>query len=363
MKEKVPVFDPSEEVRKLHSLSGEERRTKHAEFREKYAEQQESLARIQESIVSRVRENPNLTAGELRALVREETKAIGFPEEWEDIALEIGDRYIERHEMINSIRKEYPEDTDLFFALFNHRPEGRVEISERPLMLGVRCQNLRDYQYIIEHFAQSSHASSSDLERRSAAIVLRNCMIPELDGMVAVEKQNVFFADKRKRESSFDHEERHILNSFFSEGFQEFLFSPRLSLDLREIGKELDRDLKLFLYYYEVHIKDELLAYLESDGATVEVYRILTQEDGLYDYSARLRRFIREEAEQGQFNVKAITAAVEKYLVKQYQEDVWVGIEVIRKLLSLGWSSEKISSYLIREPLRKWSKVVKRLGV
>lgn len=374
-------FAPAEELAKIKKAPKEKRPRLLSEFKEKWRQQKEGLAKVQELMIGRIRENPDMPLKELYEeamktaapynLSFEQKTRIGF----------ILFNYAEKHREVEKIRKKYPDDTDLYAAVFGKKPDGKIEVIKGPMTLFFRAYNINDYAYIYtQAFMENRKLTLKDVfaARRTGGVSLGNSLIKGLEGTIIAQNiEEEIHPNSAQNQAGTNailvHEEQHAIKRLFPEyvNNQKLWKLDEEMMDLA-LGGAGRTEMENFIKYsfrkdredMEIEAKNEILAFLKEEFYwPKEVFHILTKkqkEGGSYDYFAASQR-----PERIDFIAKLSNAPVheiaEDVYKTEYHRLIKEGIDAFTELRKSGYSTEETIALLINEPLAKWEKVVKRL--
>lgn len=372
-KEEIPVspigpdevFNPERELAEINSLPKEKRREKLQEFKEKLAYQKEGLARTQEELTDTIRENPDISWPDLYGkAVNLLVKYGADTKENQNKVKEILSRYWWRHIAIKEARKEFPDENQLFEAVFGRPPRGKIEVIEGPVTLYFRCYNIKDYalisqQTFLEHRAPSW--SEKRASRMEGGVSVGTSLIPNLQGTIIAERAEGEFSNNGK--NIYIHEEQHAIKRLFEE---------RPIRIIRPHEKEADVPLVDWIRksrerLAELSVKDEILAFMKEDRWNAnDIFNFLIKpgkNGGLYDYLSSEKTEIISIHSKG-MNLdekKKLIETVKRVFETEYHDLIRNGIRSFQDLIDFGYSIEQTVALLNAEPLSKWPKVVKRL--
>ncbi len=128
------IFNPEKELSEIKIASKKERKQKLQEFKEKLAYQKEGLARTQEELTNIIRENPDIAWRELYGKTLDLLVKYGADEQ-KDKVRKILSNYHWRHLAIKEAREKFPDENQLFEAVFGRPPRGKIEVIEGPVTL------------------------------------------------------------------------------------------------------------------------------------------------------------------------------------------------------------------------------------
>lgn len=370
-------FSPEEEIQDILTLPKEERREKLKEFKEKLAYQKEGMGKIQEQVIQFIREKPDASIGQLFELVRDFGPSYGFTEEQKEVARSMLQEYATKHNAIREVRKETPNDDELYGRLFGAMPQGKVEIIEGPMTLYFRCHDPVDYARIhSQAFIEGRSVSETDIyaANMSGGVSIETSKIPALSGTIIAENS------KGKQfgpfeESILRHEEQHAIRLVFNNindlNFVKSSLAGYHELEHADASKErmvlLERNLKTIRNNVGERAKNEILAYFKQNAySPQEILDILKKpaaEGGLYDYLAHSKDFLENKLTKllGEENRELIQNSIRNVLEIQYRNLLDDGVHSFQNLIHAGCNRDQAIAILIKEPLPKWEKAVKRL--
>lgn len=375
------IFDPEKEIQVLLKVPKEERKQKLAEFKEKLTFQKVGLARVQDILINEIRSKPNGKIEDFYDMATEMGAEFGMNETQRKDTKEVLARYEKQHNAIENIRKEFPSDKDLFRALFNKIPKGKIEVVVGPVSLSFKCHDFEDYMAVFFFNRMKGSGKKRDFtdEEREEAMASKGVNVPSLsypDIGWAIMAENAsgvgnFSQSDKESKQIFTHEEQHTIKSFFEKeelldpNHPSLLFPVRKSfLDAQteaEKEKILERYFRAFRHNAEEYAKDEILAYYK-DGRLSSVYESLAETDGgNYDYLADPKKidylWMKTSDE-----IRALSKRVrDRVLIEEYKEILANGVDSVRKMEAGGYDKEEIIALLTHEPLAKWGKAVGRV--
>ncbi len=419
--EGLPVegeFNPTLELEKVRALRGVERQNALRVFKEKLTAQKEGIALMQERIISEIRKGPDLSEEAIMTFVEPFKKQYGLTHEQVSATRDVVRAFHEKHDAVKEMRESYPDDAHLFESLFGKAPLGRVEIIAGPITLYTRCYDERDYAYIYrQKFLKRDEVTQEDIldADKSGGVSLGTARQQELRGCLIAE--NVKGVPD---ETTHIHEEQHAVKRLFQSAIQDDV--PEVSVlerwsrgeplsgnedikkrpfqnkskevpllpvleakDDTERASSLLRWLRYKRESIEESARDEIFAYLKTIPLRTfknpvlkeepakfsrnedNVYKTLTRSEkdgGLYDYYADTKPELMKMllSELGSEKTELVQKSMEKVFVTEYRTLIRDGIDTFLTLRRRGNSVEKTIGLLVNEPLRKWPKVVDRLG-
>jgi len=365
------IFDPEAALKRVRKFPKKEQSQELKEFKEKLAYQKEGLARIQEQLIIAIRKNPDASTGQLYEIVRDFGPRYGLTEAQKETAKSMLQTYVEKHKRVREIRGQCPDDDDLWFALFGNIPRGRIEVIEGPMTLYFRCHDIVDYGLIYsQSFLQNRQITQEDerVANMSGGVSVGTSLAKGLDGTIIAEN-----AEGRPFEGyakgTFLHEEQHAMKKLF----REELTKNNALQELKASKTDEEREAAMRHYFQwlrhneEGRAKDEIFAFLKdgfhSPQDTLKYLTESKEEGGLYDYFANeeegLIQFLVPKL--GEKHKPLIQKTVQQVFVTEYRKFLEDGIGAFTALREEGYSQEQTIALLIKEPLTKWEKVVRRL--
>lgn len=372
-------FNPEEELRNIRRASKEERAEKLDKFKEKLSFHKEGLGQMQERLIQEIRKNPDASFEELYQMALQIGARYGMNEQQRETAKEILQTYTEKHAKIRELRERYPNDKDLYRALFGQNPKGRVEVITGPITFYFRCQNLDDYTRIdSQSFWRGTDITAKDRKEAkvTSGVSIATSLIPGLEGAIIAENSSSMggigyaFKSLSGFHSIHPHEEQHAIKRLFSDKVVEHSTLERL--ESATTDKERERALKSYLRhrrqdYFENRAKGEILAYFkggnDSAQTIVEILIKPQEKQGLYDFLADDEDYIKNRlaGKLGSQFQNLIDKAVNEVYRVEYKQLLKDATRAIWQLKKTGHSTDKAISILIHEPLSKWKKAVERL--
>jgi ribosomal protein S17E len=345
-------------------------------FKGKLAFQKEGLAKLQEHLLEEVRKNPDASLEEISRIAGQYADSYGFSEKQRNVIQTLTERYIKQHQVVHDLRRKYPDDRELFKALFGKEPKGRVKIFEEPMMFYVRIFHPTDFAGAsLNKYQRGEKVTFRNIVSSSittSGIVLENVLIPELKGAVIAEDATLLaklltleiFPSK----TLYRHEEQHVIENLAADiTRQEMKTTYKLALD--DDKRSQERTLKKFFrwcrQFGEGHTKNELLAYLKTGEGSLWILYIMMKPEalgGLYDFfSEVVKKYIDRLSNDFGENIRPVAKrAAWAVFKKEYFQLLRNSIAAYGALKKQGYNHEEVTAMLMYEPLRKWPRVVKR---
>lgn len=365
------TFRPEKEIKEILKRPQEERPRALRRFKEKFTYQQAGLAEMQERLVRLIRSNPDIPIEKLSQEAVEFRNKYGFTYNQHLITKKVLEKYVDKHQAVREIRKEYPDQNELFQALFGRPPHGKIEVVEGPMTLYFRCHDLEDYALIYsEAFLAGRELIVEDMESAdmSGGVSIGTSLAPGLEGAIIAEKaEGRPFSDPDAKRILI-HEEEHAIQRLFEETRRR----ESALQELRKAGTDKERELLIKRYCRwlgepaEERAKNEILAYFKSGDSAMDIFMNLTRINGLYDYNAEHREelpeFLAEEI--GEEHRPLIEKAVRDVFSYEYSSLINRAIRAFatlrEKLIIYGYSpqeaAEKAVLILNTKPLPKWER-------
>lgn len=364
-------FESEESLRAVRAKSGEARKDALAQWKESYVAQRSALAESQVAILKRLREKdkPEATKEDLRALFQESAGKEGFSRAQERVVLAALDIVEERRKIIRAVRERFPDDRELFQAVFGVTPIGHVRVEQNPIHLNFVCSNRVDL-YRTFHFQKtrlsaffavikellSSSSKGGTFEEHV------NMRLPDLNGMVVVvdeSNKDMALGDVRV------HEEQHMIRRIIRASVQK----ARAEEDG---SREQTPETRLVQEYKDVienDIADELLAL--NKGGVRTTSNIMASSYFLQiigSYTGALQEQIsRLKKDDEPATDKGISRTELEYILRElnsraYQEKLWEETKEANiaygRLVNIGGRShEEVTALLEVEPLRRWRRL------
>jgi hypothetical protein len=294
------------------------------------------------------------------------------------IANEAMDKFVAKRKAIKEVREKYPDDRELFRALYGKYPEGEIRIDVETAMLSVICYDLRDYGYIHSKGWKNPGSLPKDknLERANLSRGVTNvsCLIPELSDAISI--QNAQGRNEAQISHVNTHEERHIINGLLErkEPIGNYITANEVAEKLRkgateeEIEKIFIKGCRFERRTGERRARDEILAYLK-DGTDLDIIegtlKEKESEGGIYDFLAKYTKpeFVDEVVERyGEKHKDTIAWAARKVFINEYHELIEKSLDAFRRLKDEGgYPHSQAIEILSQEPLGRWAKVTERI--
>ncbi len=389
------VFEPRKSLHELKDAQTrakqmlEERVTARRELREKLNYQKEGRVLMQEKLIEEIRKNPDIGLDRLEAIAGEYFDKYGFGHEAQIMTKHILEDYVHNHDKIIHYREKYPDNKDLYTALFGVAPRGDISDYDYAWVYNgkfLEILDTREGQMIpILNKSEIEEADWSD------GASLRQCAAPGLEGIVNIEnisqvlkKYNISSGDQNEISKYEEyskrirtHEEQHSLIRIFKShkiekggGLGSVLtaITRAQTKDEKEIAVRnyfvLTRELGEHRY------RDELLAFLKESADpniahTEELLDLLSQakeRGGLYDFWNSQSPLFHESEylEPLGLNPSEYASLWDQVFVKEYEDILKNGIKAFVALRGYGYSPEATVAHLITEPVVRWPQVARR---
>lgn len=375
------VFDPESDLKEVQEAPKKEKREKLKEYKEKLAYQKEGLAHFQVEVLDTIMKNPDVTIEELFEVSKKYNSRYGLTFRQTRSAYMALEAYTEKHQAIKEITEEYPDGVELFKAMFNRDPLGKIELIKSPMALYFRIHNPEDYAFVYSgaYLPEIDQKMREDMAERSASTGgarlnrgFADKKFNKLKGLILIENaRGEEFGIKEK--AIFAHEEQHVINSFLKDEMTRYDYFKNVETATTE--EEQARILRRYFIYlrehHEARAKHEILSYFKqgfgSQNIKAELMK-LKEKGGLYDYISERKQGIIDFAIRrlGEDKRELIEDIAEQVFVKEYRKLIEDGVNVFLQLRSEfthDYSRKEVMAILHHEPLSQWSKLLKRLPI
>ncbi|MBI4114532.1 MAG: hypothetical protein HY445_01665 [Candidatus Niyogibacteria bacterium] len=383
------VFNPYSARHSILTAPTKERREKLKEFKEKLAYQKIGLAVMQEKIVEEIRSHPDESSQTLSQYAQAFEKQYGFTSDQIELIEQMIETYASAHQQVKDVRKKFPNDSDLFQAMFKVQPKGNIEVIEGPLTLYFRCHDLEDYTIIYSGVWRRSRGIT-DLDIQEA-----NSTGGVSIGRVPVNGQSCFVIAEKAEGQSFQdaqsilaHEEQHAIKQLFDDNEFDFDQSRPQWAKMIEAVENNDEDREFWIkqclrddrHFLERYAKDEILAFMKQENnfdsdypqlVNQGIYNVLTRpvsRGGIYDYfgdprfgdikNRNIDAVVRGVGEELRPEVERMAKEV---FESEYHAIIKNSLDAYMTLKEKGFTLEQITAILLKEPLSKWQRVVDRI--
>lgn len=362
------VFDPEKEVKKILKAPREEKPRTLKEFKKELADQKEGIAAMQETLEKIIRENPDASLEKLYQAAEDMNIALDLKltDNQKEIAKSVLEKYVEKHNKIKEVREKYPDDKELFKALFGRYPRGKIEIIKKPMVFYFRIHDLKDFAFIsTQSFLKGREFTRSELEEVrdiGGNFIHGGLLLSDCDGIVIIGNvQMEGFLDSEK--DIVAHEEQHAVNhliaNIFRPGHETFKRTFKNTAEQFNIVQE-------YLLWHRNLLDDvaasDLLAYLKQESYTREDILInitIAVKDRIKEMLSPINNILNKLNKNELLEIGKLME--EKFNMEEYFRMVEGGMNSLQKLRENNYSDEKIAALLINEPLAKWPKVAERL--
>lgn len=383
-------FSPGRELLSISRGPAAGRRERIEEFKNKLRFQQDGLIKIQGRLSDLILQNPDISKEELEKETELYEDVFGFADEQRFIADDAIGTISARRDAIKNIRHEYSKDEDLFEAVFERAPKGKIEVWTGPMFLYFRCYEPEDYEYVYSGGwkAGLSAPKKEELVREAKrGLGVRKHSVPRKDlfGSVGAENTSRLAtmsaggpeAELTLAKQIFTHENEHCVNGFFKETWMRDIetwpnFHKAKTLEERKNG--IVRFFRSQQKADEVDLQDEILAYLqEGRRSPEELPEFLTKskaEGGVYALQEDLDphfliNFLSDsglipEEEKPLYEKLIKEVASRKDLGAEFKRLATEGISVFRALRERGYSKDETLALLRTQPLRGWKNLLRR---
>lgn len=283
--------------------------------------------------------------------------------------------------IVARLRKECPNDNDLFATLNGLQPKGKIEIYPCLASIYIRCWDKEDYALIHRKDPTDYNLSLSpeDIEIASRSGGISDYNKKYKISIIAENNDKGLSFDEERPQAVFIHEQQHVLWKYFSNldllhSDPDLLEAINLDFNQKRAKGLINKKLNEYsINFFERFVADEISAYVKDGTEKEKIKNILlrTKNDGgLYDYAGTMVKngtkarqiLFRDEHIDKNSEAKIneiIKESVQEIFVKKYREVVQDGIEAMMKLVEMLGADEAIF-LLMNKPLRVWPKIVKR---
>ena len=403
-------FDPGEELAKIRKFTPEEREK--LSYKERIEIQKERLDRFKKELIKQrkgitdlqiklekyIRAEPNSSLCELLKVVSGERAELRLSDKQIAQFRNILKRYIKIHQSVKEYRKNYPDDKELYKALFKREPKGKIEVWESPITFYFRCFNIKDFVWVtrgddtardIRDLAEVQ-GQAILLDENGFAITLENTSTTE-----TVCKESCLNLDQESR-IAFEHEEGHTLQQLLrgkNLALPLFIDCLKSKTDKKSIEAAIEEYFRLQRKEIESDAQDEILAFFKSMpiekleekiiaghyalmqisptvDAVIELlnYWLKAKGEGTLELlrtkKIRILELLRIKKLRGIEFERVRTEIIRKsdeIIKEKYKQHVKEGIKALGLLLKSGYTKEEIITLLNVEPLDHWLKLAYRL--
>ena len=368
------IFDPQAELQDINLGNAAAR----ADFKAKSAYQQKGIVDTQVELENTIRKNPDISLDELQKQIDAASNKYGFSPYQKSTFRGVNLEYHQRHVVIEKIFAKYPDDNSLYKAMFGKEPIGKVVITQGPISINIRVNNIEDYKDAAKYI-KSDHpvsfpgglaASSDDWWPRSVTLEGLNW---DSDWITKLTRPDLLFQENQL----LNHEEQHIINNLF-----DGIVTPKYPIDSvdtyeawdglinsirthneEQISISLKKFVDLAKKQAEPKIVNELSAYLKEDVPTDLIYKILTNPDRSYNFYGRQKIGLSSQIEELLHGLTdADRQIISNVLDQEYNNlEIKNGLDAFNGLLSKGYTRNEALAYLQKEQLTDWPKIESRI--
>lgn len=375
------VFDPEEELKQIRQLPREEKRQALEEFKEKLAAQKEGLSKLQSEIINEFKGNPDATHDELMNKIKKEGTNYGITDKQIDLASEIIKNFQAEHQRVKELREEFPDDNELFKAMYGRLPAGKVEAEIRPTTILFKIYDENDFAYVVgANRSQKSIVDISETDKRKAEVLRGSCIPWNLDALLnntlIVNMSNSNNLIEKGYNEVINHEEQHAFNTLFTEAKS----VSNAKQELLNSQTDTERETALYRYFTDkrraqgdTQAKDEIMAFYTGEEAysPEKITDILTYSDNIttYSYFEKALDILRQHLgkdlipKMGKERFDEMTEKLfHKVFEDEYKKVIQQGAQAFDDLRKKGgFKTSEIVGMLTHEPLRKWPLTAKRM--
>src|SRR3989304_774097 len=369
-------FDPLREFEKLKQTPKKERRHAVGAFKERLMAQREESAMAEDELLAVFRKNPDDSNANILSSVNKRIAGHGLSEAEQKFYRDTAEEMIARRILLKKIRKENPENRQLFKKLFGFSPAGAIRIEVGPLNLRVIIETLNDFARI-RGGGYLKNRPSTKREREDAVFIgghtLNSTHVPGLDHAVILinrSEQTKEIMEEADVNMSYRgilaHEEQHVVNEFITEKKIAAYLGGIAHLEAGGTDGELIKAALLLTRKYEIEwkFKNEVLAFVRGGTRFDDIKEQLLDDRGAYstDYCfAVVRRGLKRalgDSFAGQKDL--IELLIKKILGSELRRIKKRALDAVEALWKQGLSREHIVSLLQSEPLFRWPNFARR---
>lgn len=152
-------------------------------------DQLRGLAITLKSLYDSICKNPRISELELQNIIINAAKKYRFTkDQYGTIAYGVDD-FLSKRRVIEKYRALYPDDVDLYIAVFGETPSGKIQVIRGPLTLHFICADKQDFAIARYSANAGARLNDDDVEKASLAAgwALIRSRIPELYGTLTIE--------------------------------------------------------------------------------------------------------------------------------------------------------------------------------
>ncbi|MBN1585639.1 hypothetical protein JW899_04735 [Candidatus Uhrbacteria bacterium] len=409
-------FEPAEMMGEILSarpeeagLSAQERRQRRkerlSEFKEALARQKAGIAEIIDDLFKVVLATPDEKAESLMARVLDAAPKYRIGRSQLELFESAIREFRRKHEAVVKYRELYPDDADLFEACFGKKPDGRIDVTVRPMALLFQCFDKNDLAFAFGFHLHGGDQSKIDRQyvdfiRHSVGMaLLRAGKIGDLFGAMIVKNGELFaeFDSQFGAPSVLSHEEQHQFNDLF-EPNQKLLDVHETMRRMAEHGtppKEAIRAIIRRLARWsrarmiDPEVRQEILAHYRQGIDTKTIGRTLVNLK-LYDFrndeyfrsridtlpliiknllDREIQRVFRQTAENGGRTADTQGINIDESEIKnvvdsvfdEYPADMQNWLEAVETMERKGYGKDEIIGLLYQESIDRWPNLSKRM--
>lgn len=376
-------FQASTEIEAISKSPIAQKPGRLAEFKERLVYHSRGWAQTYGEAVKQVTANPDISVEELEKTFLHAAQKYGLQESFAKPPTQLGkyrlmaEDYVAQHKAVEELRQKYPNNNDMYKALFGAEPKGDIEIIKGPMTLYFRCHDNRDYVRIYiggdpedPNISQEQKPMVDKLVNRAMSTggASLSANIAGLDWTIIVEKSEGRPFDM-VAQSTYEHEVQHAMKRLFR---RDEISARRVAtfsaLKSAEDPSQKAECLKDFLEAVrledEEKTKDEIFAYFKGGTPVQQIQDILLKkqaEGGLYDYFYEHTR-IKEPPGQNlkqklseTIDPQVVAATFDKvFSEKDYRYTVKSAVRAFAHLTQAGLSNNEIIALLVDKDLSRW---------
>lgn len=342
--------------------------TEHIKRREEFKSREKNIIDQMRVIASArcelqeiIKTNPDISDDDLKTKFISRTERFNLSPRQIDLANKAIDKYVIMHKSVSEYREMFPDDRDLYQAVFGCLPEGRVEVKVGPMTLYFICYDAKDYARIYSGQTNPDEETVRTA-RLSGGVFKSGISIKDVSGVIIAENRfgvpPMYYSDK-----VYIHEEQHAIHRLFEKPMSVASYDTT-------VFKETDPEIKkmLILRYFrfiregigEHRVADEILSFKKDGQNNAIIINSLVkseEEGGLYDFFKNEKKRLLDKFGE----IPEIDSLINKVFVTEYQEMISKALSAFDELTgTLGLSKEEAIAFLTMISIRYWPKMVER---
>lgn len=357
-----PTFNPNISVKNiLKQPSGEIREMALKNYKDNLVRQKEALGNITTYLEFLFRNNPEIKEEEFLKILNKYETDFSLSGEQKQPFNKVFEEFKIRQKVVNNIRKEFPDDQELYKKLFGAAPEGKIQLISRSATLTFRCEKQSDYLRMRSDNKENDTSQGFSTECYLEDKTGKKVLIPVLGERVEGEFKNI---DSYADSDTLIHEEQHAFKNLFNNPKFNVHF---LNKNIEQFSPESQRqEINKFLDYKAQKISfnqvaSEILAQFKGSPQRAQFLNDWMEN---YNFSEKVsgdsREYLKERF-SGTPLAGKIDEYVDNYFKNNYNDVVGGGVEAVQNLYEYYQDPHKVTSLLINENLVNWPKIAKRI--